>query len=433
MPHLVLAALLALCLFPTASAQPSPDAERAARLDSVFHALHADGLFSGAFAIGGPDGEIAYEIAVGASEGTPVRLDAPYYLASVSKAMNAAAALALVADGRLHLDAPVGRYLRPWPYDGVTVRHLMDQTAGLHWLGMLNEHRDTTRALDSAGLLALVDRHRPPTMNAPGEAFRYSNSHFAALALVLESVTGQPYGEVLHEHVFGPAGMDSARVGPSGEADWMAYAGGDGIGVHASVRDLLAFDHAFWSGQIVPDSLVQAAARPPTLADGSASRYVFGRFVETRPRALIGHFGEGTETKTALYRERDGSATYAMIATEQGVHRTPVLTAAMAVWHSDPFTLPQPRPLADVPDEVLQRHVGIYASGMGRLHITLEDGQLHLEPEGAGGSEPLVPASETVFYFGGQDLTWEFVRDDAGRTTGLMLQGQPQTLAQREE
>jgi CubicO group peptidase (beta-lactamase class C family) len=429
------AALFALALLPVATAQPTPAerADRTARLDSVFHALHADGLFSGAFAIGGPDGEVAYEIAVGESEGETVRLDAPYYLASVSKAMNAAAALALAAEGELDLDAPVGQYLSPWPYDGVTVRHLMNQTAGLHWLGMLTEHRDTTRALDSAGLLALVDARRPPAMNAPGEAFMYSNSHFAALALVLESVTGQPYGEVLRERVFEPAGMESARVGPSGEAEWMAYAGGDGIGVHASVRDLLAFDRAFWSGRIVPEDLVQAATEPPTLADGSASRYVFGRFVETDPRPLIGHFGEGTETKTALYRQRDGAATYAMIATEQGVHRTPVLVAAMSIWNGEPFTLPQPRPLADVPDEVLRRHVGIYASGMGRLHITLEEDGLHLEPEGAGGSEPLIPASETVFYFGGQDLTWEFVQDDAGRTTGLMLQGQPQTLAPREE
>ena len=107
--------------------------------------------------------------------------------------------------------------------------------------------------------------------------------------------------------------------------------------------------------------------------------------------------------------------------------------AAMAIWNGEPFTLPQARPVADVPPEVLARHVGSYSSGMGLLHITLEDGQLHLEPEGAGGSEPLIPASETVFYFGGQDLTWEFVTDASGRTTGLQLQGHPETLGEKVE
>ena len=66
-------------------------------------------------------------------------------------------------------------------------------------------------------------------------------------------------------------------------------------------------------------------------------------------------------------------------------------------------------------------------------HITLESGQLHLEPEGAGGSEPLVAGSETVFYFCCQDLTWEFVTDAEGRTAGIQIQGQPQTLGRRVE
>ena len=86
-----------------------------------------------------------------------------------------------------------------------------------------------------------------------------------------------------------------------------------------------------------------------------------------------------------------------------------------------------------MPEAVLAQHVGVYESGFGRLHITLESGQLHLEPEGAGGSEPLVAGSETVFYFCCQDLTWEFVTDAEGRTVGIQIQGQPQTLGRRVE
>ena len=105
----------------------------------------------------------------------------------------------------------------------------------------------------------------------------------------------------------------------------------------------------------------------------------------------------------------------------------------MDLWNGDPFAFPLPRPLADVPETVLARYVGVYESGFGRLHITLESGQLHLEPEGAGGSEPLVAGSETVFYFCCQDLTWEFVTDAEGRTVGIQIQGQPQTLGRRVE
>lgn len=426
MPLRTACATLLLCLVTTASAQPAKLGGRVAELDSVLDALHAQGLFDGALAIA-DGGTTVYRRAFGAHEGEPLTTRTPLYLASVSKAMTAAAVLSLVAEGRVGLDRPVNAYLQPWPYPAVTVRHLLDQTSGLHFLTTLTAHADTTETVTTADLLAVIDAHRPGLAFEPGTAFAYDNANYATLAAILEAVTGQSYGEAMRERVFGPAGMMSAFVAPSGEVGW----GDDGV--HASAEDLLAFDDAFWSGRIVPDSLVRAALAPPTLADGTASRYVFGRFRTDDPRPLIGHFGEGTAAKSGLYREREAGTTYAILMPGDGIHRTAILTAATALWNGEPYDLPEARPVADLAPEVLARHVGVYESGMGRLHITLDDGRLHLEPEGAGGSEPLIPASETVFYFGHQDLTWEFVQDEAGRTTGLMVQGQPQTLGEKVE
>lgn len=416
----------------SASAQPSGRAERAARLDSVLGALHDEGLFDGVLAVA-EGGVPVYPAAYGAHDGTPLTPETPLYLASVSKAMTAAAVLSLVAEGRVDLDAPVGTYVAPWPYPDVTVRHLLDQTSGLHVLGTITAHADTTRPVTTADLLALVDAHRPPLQHASGTAFLYSNANYAVLGALLEAVTGRPYAEVMQARVFEPAGMASAFTAPSGEAGWIAWVGGDGDAVHASALDLLAFDHAFWTGRLVPPALVAEARTPPALPGDAESRYVFGRFRTDDPRPLIGHFGDGAAAKTGLWRERATGTTYALLMPGDAVHRTAILTAAMAVWNDAPFALPAARPVADVPPSVLARHVGVYASGMGRLHITLEDGQLHLEPEGAGGSEPLIPASDTVFYFGHQDLTWEFVVDEDGTTTGLRLQGHPETLGTKVE
>ena len=426
-----LAFLLAV-LSVAVTAQP---ADRVARLDSALAALHADGLFDGALAISGADGTVLYRFAAGMHDGAPVTTDRPLYVASVSKQMTAAAVLSLVAERRLGLDDPVEQVLDPWPYPEVTVRMLLDQTSGLHFLTTLVAHADTSRPVPSEIAQALIAEHRPGTAHEPGTAFAYDNANYITLAWVLEAVTGQMYGEVLRERVFEPAGMTRAFVGPSGAADWIAWAGGDGDAVHASVDDLLAFDDAFWSGRIVPDSLVRSAV--VELPDGTDSQYVFGRFVREAPRPLVGHWGEGDAVKTGLWRERlHGTlpgTTYAIEATSHGVYRTPILGAVMDLWNGAPFAFPLPRRLADVPEAVLAQHVEVYESGFGRLHITLESGQLHLEPEGAGGSEPLVAGSETVFYFCCQDLTWEFVTDAEGRTAGIQIQGQPQTLGRRVE
>ncbi len=436
--HLLPRLLSALCfLLACAPLQAQTPLLRAARLDSVLQVLHADGLFSGVFAISDAQGQLVYRFAAGDYEGKPVTLHTPIPLASVSKAMTAAAALSLVAEGRIALDAPVARYLDPWPYPDVTVRHLLDQTAGLHFLTMLTAHRDPSRPVTTADLLALVATHRPGLVHPPGTAFDYDNANYETLAALVEAVAGQPYSQVMRERVFAPAGMHDATTGTSGEIEWAAWVGGGGEAVHASAADLLAFDAAFWSGRIVPDSLVWAALRPPVLSTGDTSRYVFGRFLTTDPRPLVGHFGEGAKAKTALYRERTGASspgtTYALLMPGDGVYRTPILIALMAIWNGESFAMPLPRPTATVPDSVLARHVGIYDSGFGRLHVTLEQGQLHLEPEGAGGSEPLIAGSETVFYFCCQDLTWEFVRDAAGNTVGIQLQGHPETLGRRAQ
>jgi CubicO group peptidase (beta-lactamase class C family) len=423
--RLVLFALATFaCAGRLAQAQPASIDERVAELDA---ALPADGLFEGVLLIGEAGG-VVYQRALGDLAGEPFTAATPLPLASVEKAITATVVLSLVEEGRVDLDASAGRYLAAWPYPGVTVRHLLNQTSGLHFLTAVNAHADTTQPVTNADVLALVGEHRPGTAFEPGTAFRYDNANYVALVAIIEAVTGRPYAEAVAERVFEPAGMTDARV-DSGEG-WLQWFGGT---MRASAADLLAFDHALATGALLRPETVEAMHTPPTFPDGSVSRYGFGRFLTDDPVPLVGHFGEGEGAKTGLWRERDGGPTYVILMPGDGIHRTAILTAAIQLWNGEPYTLPTKRPVADVPETVLARYVGVYDSGMGRLHITLEDGGLHLEPEGAGGSEPLIPASETVFYFGHQDLTWEFVLDDSGSVTGLMIQGNPETLGEKVE
>ena len=424
--RLLLVLALACCASP-AAAQIPPVAERAATLDSVLTVLHADGLFDGVLLIG-EQGETVYQQALGDLADEPLTTATPLPLASVEKAITATAVLSLVEDERVNLDASVGRYLDAWPYPAITVRHLLNQTSGLHFLTTINAHADTTGPVTNANVLALVAEHRPGVAFEAGTAFRYDNANYVALVAVIEAVTGQRYPEVVVERVFRPAGVDDARVEPA--AGWLQWFGGT---MMASADDLLAFDHALASGEVLDAEMVEAMHTPPTFPDSTVSSYGFGRFLTDYPIPLIGHFGEGDAAKTGLWREQDGGATYVILMPGDAIHRTAILTAVLQLWNGQSYTLPTKRPVADVPEAVLARYVGIYESGMGRLHITLEDSGLHLEPEGAGGSEPLIPASERVFYFGHQDLTWEFVLDASEEVVGLMVQGQPETLSDKVE
>ncbi|MEX2319071.1 MAG: serine hydrolase domain-containing protein, partial [Bauldia sp.] len=113
----------------------------AARTDETIDTAIATGRIVGAVVLVAQGGEIVYRRTIGLADreaGLPMQEDAIFRLASVSKPMVAAAALALVNGGTLALDQPVTRWLpdfKPKLKDGttptITLRHLLTHTSGL--------------------------------------------------------------------------------------------------------------------------------------------------------------------------------------------------------------------------------------------------------------------------------------------------------------
>jgi CubicO group peptidase (beta-lactamase class C family) len=132
-------------------------------------------------------------------------------IASVTKVVTVMAVLQQVEAGRVDLDADVNRYLERLQvpaqgYPPLTLRHLLSHTGGLDELpGRQFDGREPAE-------LASFVRGHLSRYRAPGVLTAYSTYGILLAALVLEDVTGEKYDAYLHEHLFGPAGMQSARV-----------------------------------------------------------------------------------------------------------------------------------------------------------------------------------------------------------------------------
>mgnify|MGYP001822431435 CR=1 FL=1 len=140
--------------------------------------------------------------------------DTRFHVGSIAKAVLATGVLKLVSEGLVDIDAPAPRYL-PDLFDGnppvgfstVTVRHLLDHTAGLndaHLWQMFSERADPNKPLSAAfpdPELQLRIRSRP------GTRFSYSNMGYTLLGMIIESVTGDRYETYLDESVLAPLGM----------------------------------------------------------------------------------------------------------------------------------------------------------------------------------------------------------------------------------
>ncbi len=136
--------------------------------------------------------------------GTPVRPETRFQIGSISKSFAAIAVMQEAEAGRLDLDVSVNEILPdlglPEPFGPITLHHLLTHTAGLR--------AGTEDAATLAGCLESL--RRTPATVAPGERFWYSNDGYKIVGACLERVTGLSLPDLLHERVFGPAGMGSS-------------------------------------------------------------------------------------------------------------------------------------------------------------------------------------------------------------------------------
>jgi methyl acetate hydrolase len=166
------------------------------------------------------------DLSKGDASDNAMTADSVFWIASMTKAITAAAGMQLVEQGKLSLDEPIGKVLpdlaAPQVLDGfdakgepklrpankpITLRHLMTHTAGFAY-NMWNG--DMVQYLDKTGLPAVTtcknDALKTPIMTDPGTRWEYgTNIDFVGKAV--EAVSGERLDAYLRDHLFAPLGI----------------------------------------------------------------------------------------------------------------------------------------------------------------------------------------------------------------------------------
>lgn len=233
---------------------------------------------------------------------------------SFTKTALAAAALALVADGRLNLDASVGG----WPF---TLRHLLQHRAGLPDYGRLPRYHEAvatgeppwTRDL----LLRRVEADKP--VFEPGQGWAYSNIGYLLVRELVEDATGQNLGAALDRLVLGPLGIAGVWVARE-PADLAATAWGNptgyqpawvyhGLLVGPAVSAALLL-HRLLGGGLLPEALLREMLAAHPVGGPVPGRpwrtgnYGLGLMVGIGDAGAtyVGHTGGGPGSTAAIYQ-----------------------------------------------------------------------------------------------------------------------------------
>jgi D-alanyl-D-alanine carboxypeptidase len=151
--------------------------------------------------------------------GVALAPDDTYRIGSLTKTYVSTALLQLVAEHRVGLDEPVGRYL-PGLLRGrarITLRQLLNHTSGLYEFN--NDPRviapylagDLGHVWTPRRLVEIALAH--DAVSRPGAAYHYSNTNYVLAGLVIQKVTGRPLDEVLRRRLLAPAHLTSTTFG----------------------------------------------------------------------------------------------------------------------------------------------------------------------------------------------------------------------------
>ncbi|MBY0502815.1 MAG: serine hydrolase [Bryobacteraceae bacterium] len=409
-------------------AQPSP-------YESQVLPYVKNGQFMGVVLVA-KDGKVLYQQAFGqavAEWEVPHTLDSKFRIGSITKQFTAVAILRLAEQSKISLQDPVKKYYpaAPAAWDGITVHHLLNHTSGIP------SYTNQPGFLDKSALTAAPAEILKPILAlplefAPGQEFKYDNSGYLLLGLIIESLTGAKYADHLRTTIFEPLGMKDTgydvsatmlkhrsagyvragaelRNAPYTDMQWPFAAGG----LYSTAADLLKWDQA-----LNTDRLLSAASKEKMYQPGLSS-YGYGWFtrkIGTHPVADHGGGIQGFNTHiTRVLDERVVTIVLANL-------NTPAASALSLELARAAVGLPAKEAFEEISVSVdkLKDYEGVYPLA-ATFSLVVRPGT-PMTIQGTG--QPRLPVfsyAADKFFAKAIDAQVEFTRDAAGKVDGLIV------------
>ena len=308
-------------------------AKRAKQADKVFTGLNKGGL--NGVVLYAEQGRVVYEKAFGwrdlsKRQKDSLRVDDAFQLSSDSKMFTAEAIMLLKAEGKLDYDDDVRKYIPQLPYEGVTIRHLLNHRSGLpRYDALADKHwPDRKKPFSNEAMIKMLAEKKPEPYGTPDGSYFYNNINYALLATVVERASGQHFEDFMRERIFEPLGMSHSYIysmrndtlvslympvdahghdlfknGPlKTQNDYLNGVMGDKI-MFSTVEDLWKFNQALDKHVLLPDSLQAEAFKPGSPEWKNDENYGFGwRMSKERP-GMYFHFGWWKGYRSAIIRD----------------------------------------------------------------------------------------------------------------------------------
>jgi CubicO group peptidase (beta-lactamase class C family) len=373
-----------------------------------------------------------------------------FELASLSKQFTAMGIMILKEKRQLSYDDNVKKFLPDFPYDNITIRQLLTHTSGLpSYEDQFEKHWDHMKIAHNKDIVDMLKQVNDTLFFTPGTKWKYSNTGYALLALIIDRVGGTDYNEFMSKYIFKPLGMEHTFIYntrrstgkiPSNYAlgyvhsdslkryilpdslktyNYVYYLDGivgDGC-VNSTITDLFKWDRSLYTNKLVNKPTLDEMFSPlvQTSPTDTASFYGFGQFIQPHSEKgkVISHTGSWPGYRSLIVRRPDIGETIIILSNNES--SIPFFRAAVeSILNGESLIMPYEHKEVKIDASLLDDYVGKYTAGL-TLEFIKKDGKLYRHRNGTPDIE-LKPESTTKFFYAdGTDRQIEFEKDNTGK------------------
>ena len=357
-----------------------------------------------------------------------------FRLGSTTKQFTAAAILLLEEQGKLSLQDLVKKHLpdAPTAWDQMTIFHLLTHTAGIpNFTDFPEVSALMTQATTPDQLLSCF-RNKPLEFQ-PGENYKYTNSGYTLLGLLIEKISGQNYSSFLQQNIFDPLGMkdsgydSNTAIIPDRSSGYeqgtaglenatyihMSIAFSSG-GLYSTTEDLLRWEQGLFGDKLLKTESLKKMITP------FKSDYALGLFVRSENgHKVIEHGGTIAGFRAAFYHYPEDQLTVIVLGNLLSEASSIIAKKLGAAALGEKVTLPGDCKKVD--PTVLDKYVGRYQITPALILSVTREGD-HFYGQATGQSKvELYAEGEKEFFLSTTEISLTFQTDSQGHATGLIL------------
>ncbi len=329
-----------MLMIPQAFAQENND-----RLDSLLSSIYPNDQPGAAIAIIN-NGKVIFKKGYGIADlnsKTSIATSTNFNIGSMTKQFTAYCILKLISEKKLSLNDKLIKYFpdfNPKVASAITIRNLLTHSSGIIDYYDYVDKKDYKEFWDKDIIPAIksVDSVYFPA----GTKYRYSNTAFCLLSLIIQKVSGKPFPEFLQDNIFKPLKMnksdvihpdfnisnraygyecenDSFKISDAKENLFFSTMG-DG-GIYTSIDDYVKWIMAIQSGKVIDPHLIKEAQTPQFSIDSSKNiSYGFGWFVAgTGKNKLVYHPGSNGGFRSIVFMKPSQKYSIVIFSNRNGI------------------------------------------------------------------------------------------------------------------